>query len=344
MTPQKLLPLSFLLLAACASTHKDADLSLSTIPTRIYKTDDGAGTESWVFSILVHASDDRTVDPANATLDLFSGDRAVKTIVLSAEALKAVRDVRFKGGGFTAGAFAAQDEIYDLRHQLTEPIALKVDRVRYRLRFAGGVEKQHDVPILTYAPKTKLISPVKGYFTVINGWVTDRGHTEWSQYFAYDITGLGAPGLDLIKSNGETNDDYLGWGREVLAPAGGVVVYARNDVGDNPKPGTVDPDSLAKLPDAMWAVGGNCVVIDHGNGEFSFLAHMQHGSVRVMKGDTIEQGAVIGLLGNSGNSYAPHLHYHLMAGPAIFRSDPLPSRFENTDVPVPKRGQYLEAK
>jgi murein DD-endopeptidase MepM/ murein hydrolase activator NlpD len=344
VTPPKLLALAFLLLAACASTHNDSGLSLSTIPTRVYKTDDGAGTESWVFSILVNANDDRAVDPTNATLDLFSGDRAVKTIVLSAEALKAVRDVRFKGTGFTARAFAAQNEAYDLRHPFTEPVALKIDRVRYKLRFAGGVEKQLDIPILTYAPKAKLVFPLKGYFMVINGWVTDRGHSEWSQHFAYDITGLGTPRLDLIKSNGETNDDYLGWGREVLAPAGGVVLYARNDVGDNPKPGTVDPDALAKLPDAMWAVGGNCVVIDHGNGEFSFLAHMQHGSVRVKKGDRLEQGAVIGLLGNSGNSQAPHLHYHLMAGPAIFRSDPLPSRFENADVPVPKRGQYMEAK
>lgn len=38
------------------------------------------------------------------------------------------------------------------------------------------------------------------------------------------------------------------------------------------------------------------------------------------------------------------LHYHLMAGSILFRSDGLPSHFENLEVGVPKRGSYLEAK
>jgi len=71
---------------------------------------------------------------------------------------------------------------------------------------------------------------------------------------------------------------------------------------------------------------------------------MQKGSVRVKAGDKVKQGDVLGLLGNSGNSDGPHLHYHLMAGSALFRSDGLPSRFTNLETPVPKRGIYMEAK
>ena len=282
-------------------------------------------------------------EPSSATARLLSGDKLVETVSFTREDLAARRAVSFKGNGYTAAAFAAQDESYDLRHEFTTRASLRVDRLSYELRFTDGTKKRLDIPITTYTQKTKMIFPVKGFFTVINGWISDRGHTEWSQYDAYDITSLDSH-LGIIKTNGETDEDYYGWGREVLAPAAGVIAYARNDVPDNPKPGAVDVAMLAKLPEAMWAAGGNCVVIDHGNGEFSFLAHMQHGSVRVKKSDRVDQGAVIGLVGASGVAFAPHLHYHLMAGPTIFRSDPLPSRFENTDVPTPRRGQYIEAK
>ena len=96
------------------------------------------------------------------------------------------------------------------------------------------------------------------------------------------------------------------------------------------------------------------MIIDHGNGEFSFLAHMKMGSVRVKTGDTVKAGQVIGLLGNSGNSDAPHLHYHFMAGPTVFKNDGLPSKFKNIEmellteetlkISTPKRGLFLVAK
>jgi murein DD-endopeptidase MepM/ murein hydrolase activator NlpD len=130
----------------------------------------------------------------------------------------------------------------------------------------------------------------------------------------------------------------------VISPADGTVTYARNDVPDNPQPEKIEKYLFLSRPEPWWAVGDNCVVIDHGNGEFSFLAHMQKGSVQVKKGDHVAQRQMIGLLGNSGNADGPHLHYHLMAGPTIFRSDGLPSRFSNTDIPVPKRGIFSSAE
>jgi murein DD-endopeptidase MepM/ murein hydrolase activator NlpD len=83
---------------------------------------------------------------------------------------------------------------------------------------------------------------------------------------------------------------------------------------------------------------------------------MVQGSVRVETGDEVEQGQVVGRIGNSGNSDAPHLHYQLMAGPVPFRSDGLPSRFDNVyldlfadrdepvPMPKPKRGIPLVAR
>ena len=66
------------------------------------------------------------------------------------------------------------------------------------------------------------------------------------------------------------------------------------------------------------------VVIDHGNGEFSMMGHMQKGSVRVKPGEVVKQGQVLGLMGNSGDTSGPHIHYQLQAGSDWERSDALP--------------------
>ena len=61
---------------------------------------------------------------------------------------------------------------------------------------------------------------------------------------------------------------------------------------------------------------GNFVVLDIGNGAFVLFAHMQPGSVTVKAGDKVKRGQVLGRVGNTGNSQAPHLHLHVMDGPS----------------------------
>jgi len=55
---------------------------------------------------------------------------------------------------------------------------------------------------------------------------------------------------------------------------------------------------------------GNYVVINHGNGYKTSFAHMQKYKVR--RGEQIERGQVIGLVGNTGRSTGPHLHYEIL--------------------------------
>jgi hypothetical protein len=184
---------------------------------------------------------------------------------------------------------------------------------------------------------------VKGLFTVVNGTYGDFGHTERSQEFALDIVALGQHG-ELLVGQGTKDEDFSGWGREILAPGKGKVIYSRNDVPSQPVPGTIDRKLYMSLPDPVMAASGNSVIIDHGNGEFSFLAHMQKGSVRVRIGDEVSQGQVIGLLGCAGNAQGPHVHYHLMNGPRPYRCDGLPAHFTNLDGAIPQRGDVLEAK
>lgn len=321
------------------------EVSLMSIPLRVYKENDGVETsgetESFVFNLLVKEKYGRALEPKAATIEFYSGANHVKTVELEAAALKAVRKVTYQ-------ALAGQEEVFDLQHYFSEPVALRVDRLVYHLELAarGGqtVRQTLEIPVMDFVQKTKLIFPLKGAFVVAAGHDFNEAHkSEWSQQYAYDILALG-PRYEIVKTNGETNEDFFAWGREIIAPAGGTVVYARNDVQDNPHPGVILVNDFLKLPDPVWAVAGNVVVIDHGDGEFSLLAHMQKGSVRVKVGDKVQQGDVLGLLGNSGNSDGPHLHYQLMAGGIIYRNDGLPSHFENLESSVPKRGVYLEAK
>ncbi len=91
------------------------------------------------------------------------------------------------------------------------------------------------------------------------------------------------------------------------------------------------------------------------HGEYSSLGHLQHRSVRANVGDRVTRGQVIGKVGSSGPSEHPHLHYQLMAGTHLTRSDGLPSQFVNVwledtrarepvQIKVPKRGLQLVAR
>ncbi len=74
--------------------------------------------------------------------------------------------------------------------------------------------------------------------------------------------------------------------------------------------------------------GGNHVVQDIGGGNYAFYAHLKTGSVAVRPGEQLRTGRPVGLLGNSGNSDAPHLHFHIMDGPDPLKADGLPFVFD----------------
>lgn len=70
------------------------------------------------------------------------------------------------------------------------------------------------------------------------------------------------------------------------------------------------------------------VVVAIGGGRFAFYAHLIPG-LRVVVGDRVRAGVnVLGRLGNSGNSDAPHLHFHVMDGRGPLSSNGLPFVFD----------------
>lgn len=140
----------------------------------------------------------------------------------------------------------------------------------------------------------------------------------------------------MFAGNGARAEDWFGWNVPVRAPGGGIVVAAASDIGDNTigegDPGHAGPESLVKMDSSVTmekphTIAGNYIVIDHGNGEWSLLAHLRRGSVTVKAGDRVRAGQVVGTMGMSGDSMIPHVHYQLQNGPDLFRSEGLPSRF-----------------
>lgn len=95
---------------------------------------------------------------------------------------------------------------------------------------------------------------------------------------------------------------------------------------DYPHPGS------AWLEWRTWAIAGNHVTIEHADGEYSVLAHLQEGSTTVAEGDSVAAGDVIGKCGNSGHSTEPHLHYQLQDGPNFWTAAGLVPRFAGVDV------------
>ena len=104
-----------------------------------------------------------------------------------------------------------------------------------------------------------------------------------------------------------------------MAVADGIVVGALDGLEDNVPGDLPDPSTIT-----VKNVDGNHVVIDHGNGFYSFYAHLKPGSVEVVVGDRVQTGDQLGLLGNTGNTSAPHLHFHVMSSPSVLGSDGVP--------------------
>lgn len=86
------------------------------------------------------------------------------------------------------------------------------------------------------------------------------------------------------------------------------------------------------VEDGEGSLGVN-VIVDHTiNGRLvsSVYAHMQHGSVRVVEGQAIKVGTILGLTGSTGMSTGPHLHFEIRLD-GVTWVDPLEWLYANVD-------------
>ena len=152
----------------------------------------------------------------------------------------------------------------------------------------------------------------RGSVQSVNGALYD------SQRFAIDWMRLDQQGR-IVHGNESDVHSYPDYGADVLAVADARVVSVLNNLEDQVPGRLPEPSSIT-----IETVDGNHVVLDLGGGYFAFYAHLQKNSIKVRPGEAVKKGAVLGKLGNTGNTSAPHLHFHIMNRPSPMASDGIP--------------------
>jgi murein DD-endopeptidase MepM/ murein hydrolase activator NlpD len=181
---------------------------------------------------------------------------------------------------------------------------MRIDLDSISGKIAGLYFIPHEAELAVPEKNSTLLSlPFKGEWAVMWGGDTRELNPHYeikSQHLAFDFNVLEGFGKSH-DSSGKRNEDYFAFGKEIVAPAQGIVVEVVDGVHDN----------LPFVPNPYSSLG-NHVIIKHSPTEFSVLAHLKKKSLKVKVGDTVAKGKIIGLCGNSGNSSEPELEYFLM--------------------------------
>lgn len=135
-------------------------------------------------------------------------------------------------------------------------------------------------------------------------------------------------------------NEYYCWGQEIYAPCDGIVVQAEDGYEERPRTNLFSDLSNAyknahyfdPAKDDVQSVAGNYIIIEYGENIYAALVHLQTGSIQVSVGQSVKKGDVIGRVGHSGNSFAPHLHFQLMDSCDITTANGLPCAFEQYEV------------
>jgi hypothetical protein len=216
---------------------------------------------------------------------------------------------------------------------------VELHAIRYDIT-AGEEHASITVKPRRYETKADLILPLRGRVFVHDGhdflshhrrlditgdMTTALKISENMTRYAYDFTIVDEQGR-MHRNDGEKNEEWFGFGQPVLAPADGVVVSAAGDRPDGTKLQRAPLDYEAVMKD-LHQIFGNYAVLDHGNGEFSVLAHLRQGTVKLQPGQQVKRGEKIGEVGSSGDSMFPHLHYQLQRDAKF--GEGLPSYFRD---------------
>jgi Peptidase family M23 len=217
--------------------------------------------------------------------------------------------------------------------QITHQISFSLPADAPSLNLIGG--RTLDGPILTPDPRAPLVivPPLRGA-----GWLNANGCCLAGSGHRYHRLAVDPPRLvkpetfaidwmqlqngRLFSGDGSQNEQYFCFGADVVSVAAGTVVSVRDGMPEE----TPNQPPLAVHSAADFT--GNSVVVQIAPDVWATYAHLQPDSLRVAVGDRVTAGQVLGLLGNSGNSTAPHLHFQLSDGPVTLTSNSLPYVFD----------------
>lgn len=206
--------------------------------------------------------------------------------------------------------------------------------IKYTRKDGSSIEVQGEGGAVSVLPGNPLLidPPVRGGMWVVGNGPGDgpKGHRVYgaiqpwngrallSQRYAFDYLKLDEAGR-LVQGDAGRNSDWSGYGEEIIAVADGIVTDALDGVPEN-----VPLAKERAVEMTLKTAIGNYVIVDLNNGFYAAFCHLKPGSVRVKVGDRVSRGQVLGLLGNSGNSDAPHLHFQVCDANSVFGSEGFP--------------------
>ena len=288
-------------------------------------------------------------DPLRLTrLAVFADAGTVPLTVIEGAGLQRLLNHKIQEDGPGDGVAIGSGRSLTLFLWLTLPEGVQPGRLRHELGFltAKGIAQRADdvqTPVVGRAP-ISIGPPLRGgRWLAVEGpgnalshhWgspVAVNGRLSVPQRYAIDWFGLDEANHSLHSRHDDlsssVDEDWIGYGKEVLAVADAVVVDARDGIANG------KPMSPQEEPQDLTArtLYGNFVVLRIAPGVYAHYAHLQQGSEKVRSGQRVRRGAVIGRLGQTGSAGAPHLHFHLSDRPTFERSEGLPFVIEKLSL------------
>jgi hypothetical protein len=222
------------------------------------------------------------------------------------------------------------DKLDDVPAKIQHRIAMKIGDYPEAITLEGVPVAVNKIPVTVISP------PLRG-----ENWLAGNGPSNTSihrralipvggrarisQRYAIDWVQL-YPDGKTHHGDAKDNRSYRAYGAEIHAVADGVVTQTKDGIQQNV------PNEKPAVPITLETIGGNHVIVDIGNGLFVFYAHMQPGSLRVKPGDHVRRGDTLGLVGNSGNSSEPHLHFHLCDASSELACEGIPYTFASFEL------------
>ena len=130
------------------------------------------------------------------------------------------------------------------------------------------------------------------------------------------------------------------WGKEIHAPCDGEIIIAEDGYTERRIVHLIsdlfvavkNANAFNAEKDGIQSVAGNYIVLKCSNDVYAAFAHLQKGSIAVSVGQNVKKGDILGKVGHSGNSTAPHLHFQLMDSSNILSAKGIPCAFERYEL------------
>jgi hypothetical protein len=319
----------FVLMALFAATVSAQDLEVSVRPDPIHVESAGGNIvpmERLFFHLILHNLSQAPLEIEWVRFDILNSQGVVFSSQFSGKALtdffdSAIDRRRIEPTAKETLALQADERKAIADIFMDFPTGFIGETLLIQAQYKSG-EKADSQKLTTHLKRGAGFSgrlPFDGIWYVANehGFLDTHKRFQ-AETFAYDFLQIGSTGRSFQR-DGSRNEDYFAYAKKVLAAKDGTVVFVRSDIVDN------IPGQSTNLN----APSGNVVIIDHGNNQYGYYGRLKLNSISVRVGNRVRAGEAIAEVGNSGDSYEPHLHFHVMNHADPAQADGVPLVFES---------------